>query len=488
MSVSRGKAGASRPRSSGPSGRSVGQQVRASPPLRSAAKGLRAMPSRGLELPAVPGQLPVLISSSYAKERVRGLRAVAVVLGLLLPWSTLVPISGAVIAPGTLVSGASIKRIQHPTGGVLTEIRVHDGQHVTQNEVLARLDDTEARGNLETITAQLVALRARIARLTKEQSGTGKTDAGTASPGEVNVSPSTAAEPLESTLLASIQQSRSDELAQLAAAVEALGQEMASLKEQLAAKKDQAAMIEEELAGVEKLYERKLVTLSRVNGLRRDAAGIASEQSGLLARIAEVQMQLRKTQLERSRSQASFSSDVLKELAEAKVKQAELVHAREAAMDRLQRTQIRAPQSGLVHELAVHTVGGVIEPAQVLMLIAPDADDLEVEVHLPPAEIDRVHAGQSARVRLTAFDRATTPELEGAVTYVAPDATRDAQTGVSSYTVRIRLGGDQLSRLRGAALVAGMPAEAFLETGSRSAISYVLKPLTDQLQRMFRDP
>jgi HlyD family secretion protein len=176
---------------------------------------------------------------------------------------------------------------------------------------------------------------------------------------------------------------------------------------------------------------------------------------------------------------------VVKELGENRAKEAELVERSVAAQDLLDRIEIRAPTSGVVHQLSVHTVGGVIRAGESVMEIVPDSDDLQIEAHLQPNEIDQVRTGQRAFVRFSAFNQRVTPQLTGTVTFVSADTSRDQQTNVPYFTVRVALSDDEIRRLAGLQLVAGMPAEVFMQTGSRTMMNYLLKPIGDQMRRAF---
>jgi len=177
----------------------------------------------------------------------------------------------------------------------------------------------------------------------------------------------------------------------------------------------------------------------------------------------------------------------MRDLREAEAKEGELVERHLAARDQMTRTVIRAPTAGTIHELALHTVGGVVTPAEVLMLLVPDGDTLAIEARLSADKVDQVHVGQTAHVRMSAFNQRTTPELAGIVELVSADIVRDTQSGATYYDVRIALPADEVRRLGSLRLIPGMPAEVFLETESRTMLSYLFKPLTDQLSRMFRE-
>ena len=182
-----------------------------------------------------------------------------------------------------------------------------------------------------------------------------------------------------------------------------------------------------------------------------------------------------------------IKTDVAKDLGEVRAKTTELAERKIAAEDQLKRIYIRAPQDGVVHQLTVHTVGGVIAPGESIMLIVPDSDTLLVEARIPPSEIDQVHLRARAMLRFTAFNQRTTPTIDGEVVRRSADITQDAKTGQSFYTIRIAFTEAELERLGGVKLVPGMPVETFVQTDERTVISYLLKPVHDQVARAFRE-
>ena len=226
----------------------------------------------------------------------------------------------------------------------------------------------------------------------------------------------------------------------------------------------------------------------RVTALERDAARLEGERGSLVSSIAQTKGKITETELQILQIDQDLRTEVGKELAEIRGKVSELVEKRVAAEDQLKRIDIRAPQDGTVHQLSVHTVGGVITPnGEPLMLIVPKADALTVEARIAPQEIDRVHVGQRAVLRFSAFNQRTTPELNGAVSVVSADISTDPKTGASFYTVRIAISGAELARLGGLKLVPGMPVESFIQTEQRTVLSYLTKPLTDQALKAFRE-
>lgn len=415
-----------------------------------------------------------------------GLSAVLVVgLG---GWATLTQISGAVIAPGQLVVESEVKKVQHPTGGVVGELRVREGSRVRAGDVLIRLDETQTRANLDIVLKALDELAARQAREEAERDGA----AAVAFPGALLAragSDRTVADLLagERRLFAARISGREGQKAQLRERVAQLRQEIAGLSEQVAAKGREIALIGTELTGVRELYGKNLVPYARVTALERDAARLEGERGQLTASIASARGKITETQLQILQIDGDMRSEVGKDLAEIRAKWSELVEKRVAAEDQLKRVDLRAPQDGTVHQLTVHTIGGLVIPSEPAMLIVPSADRLAVEVKLRPQDIDSVHADQRALLRFSAFNQRTTPEIEGEVSRISADVSQDPKTGATYYTARILVPEAQRERLGGFRLVPGMPVEAFLQLGERSVLSYLTKPLTDQIAKAWRE-
>jgi HlyD family secretion protein len=266
-----------------------------------------------------------------------------------------------------------------------------------------------------------------------------------------------------------------------------LGEEIAGLDAQIKSKATQLDLISGELRGIQTLYDKQLVPLTRLTGLQREAARLDGEREQLVSAIAETRSKISEAELQIIRIDQDFRAEVTKDLREAQDKETELAERRVAAQDLLNRIELRAPTSGVVHQLAVHTIGGVITAGEVIMEIVPDADDLQIEAKLPPKDIDQVNVGQKTFVRLSAFNQRTTPQVNGVVSYVSADLSRGRETDAPYYTVKVTLPSEERHRLGDLQLVSGMPAEVFLQTGSRTMMRYLLKPITDQLQRTFSE-
>jgi membrane fusion protein, type I secretion system len=395
-------------------------------------------------------------------------------------------LAGAVVASGIVAVDGSVKKVQHPTGGVVGEIHVRDGDRVRAGDVVVRLDETIARANLAMITKSLDELTARKARLEAERDGLA----------DVAFLPSFAARASdpdvagailgESRLFRSRHESRDGQRAQLRERVSQLREQIDGTELQSDAKADEIKLIQDELGGVQELWKKNLVPLSRVIALKREETRLRGERGQLIAGVAQAKGRISETELQAMQIEQDLRSEVAKELREVDAKTAELVERKIAADDQLKRVDIRAPLDGVVHQSSVHTIGGVVAPGDQLMLIVPDSDNLSIEARVSPQDIDQLQAGQSTVLRLSALNQRTTPELKGKVSVVASDVVVDQRTGMQYFPVRITFAEGERGRLGGVKIVPGMPIESFIQTGYRSVFSYLTKPLADHVARAFR--
>jgi HlyD family secretion protein len=428
---------------------------------------------------------------AYEHELRTGLRILLIAGVLGGGWFALMPLAGAVVVPGNLVVQSNVKTIQHPTGGVVAEIKVQDGMHVDAGDLLVRLDATQTQANLQMVNKQLDELRARIARLIAERDGQERPEIPSELAARTNEENVKSLLKSENSLFAARFIARKSQKDLLQSRVAQLTEEISGLDAQVDSKAKQLELIASELAGVQDLYDKHLVPLTRLTTLQRETARIEGERGQLISAIAETKSKIGEAQLQIVRIDQDFRTDVVKELGETQGKEAELVERGVAAQDQLDRIEIRAPTSGLIHQLSAHTIGGVIRAGDPIMEVVPDSDELLVETRLQPNDIDQVRVGQKAFVRFSAFNQRTTPQLTGTVSYVSANTSHDqgaqAAQGVQGafFTVRVVLPEGERRRLGGLQLVPGMPAEVFMQTGSRTMMSYLMKPITDQMQRAF---
>lgn len=428
-----------------------------------------------------------------ARGSIRRHLIIALVLAIVLVvgiggWAHTTEISGAVIAPGQLVVETDVKKVQHPTGGVVGELNVREGAKVKAGDVVIRLDQTQTRANLDIVLKALDDLAARRARNEAERDGTktiafppdllARKDKDPVVGGLVEG---------ETRLFVSRVAGREGQRKQLRERIQQLNQEIGGLSEQAAAKDREIALIGQELKGVRELFAKNLVPFARVTNLERDATRLEGERGQLIASKASAKGKIAETELQIYQIDQEMRTEVGKELADIRGKYSEMVEKRVANEDMLKRVDMRAPQDGYVHQLTVHTIGGLVTPNEAAMLIVPSADQLLVEGRIMPQDIDNVRVGQKAVLRFPAFNTRTTPEIGGEVVRVSADVTTDQKTGMSYYTARVAIPPAEKDRLGGLRMVPGMPVEAYMQIGDRSVLSYLLKPLSDQFAKAWRE-
>ncbi|HPE30335.1 MAG TPA: HlyD family type I secretion periplasmic adaptor subunit [Parvularculaceae bacterium] len=436
-------------------------------------------------------ELSVGVSTPKSEHYFRrlGYAIIGAVFGGLILWSILAPIEGAVVAGGQVVVESNRKMVQHLEGGMVKEILVREGQKVEAGEVLLRLDDTASRANVALIDSQLRELYARRARLIAERDSLDKV------PPPEGLE-AVLSQPAFADKLAGQQQlfeARASTVAtQISLLEERVTQQherIAGLKAQISSTVAQRKLIRDELDGVRELNEQGFAPMTRVRALEREAEKLDGQSGSLRSGVAEAESIISETQLEISRLKESEREDAIKELRDVEVSISQLEEKRIAAADTLDRAVIKAPQAGQVLGLSAHTVGGVVAAGKPIMEIVPEGDTLQVAARISPRDIDRVAVGQDTMIRFTAFSTRRTPVVHGVVKTVSADAMTDQVSGAGYYLALIDLPNrDELSKeLNGQALAPGMPAESYIRTGKRPAISYFLKPLTDAFSRSMRD-
>ncbi len=414
------------------------------------------------------------------------LAAVALVFGLG-GWAATTEFFGAIIAPGQLVVDSNSRKVQHPTGGIVGELLVRDGSVVKAGTVVVRLDDTQTHANLSIIVKALDELAAREARQQAERTGADTVtfpDTLLSRQSDPDIAKAITG---ERQLFETRKSFREGQKSQLRERSAQLQQEIAGYDAQILSKQKQVEWIIKELEGVRDLWEKNLVPIMRLTALERERERLTGETGQLTAAIAQANGKIIENELQSLQIDENMRTEVGKELSDIRAKTSELVEKRIAAEDQLRRVEIRAPIDGFVHQLAVHTVGGVIAPGEPIMLIVPRSDTLFVEAKIAPQDIDQVRIGQAAVLRFVAFNQRTTPELNGSVTRISADVSEDPKTGLRFYTIRVSVLEDELGRLGGARLVPGMPVEALIQTSPRTVLSYFVKPFQDHLSRSFRE-
>ncbi|APO78768.1 HlyD family type I secretion membrane fusion protein (plasmid) [Rhizobium etli 8C-3] len=396
-------------------------------------------------------------------------------------------LSGAVIANGTLVVDSYVKPVQHQKGGTVGQIFVKNGGLVEAGQILVHLDDTQLRANLAIISRRLNELSATSARLGAERDGVGEIgfpqnllqQAVEAGDGGIIEG--------ERRLFEDRRTSRASRKAQLRQRIQQLRQEAEGLVAQQTGKKAEMALIDKELASVRRLFDQGIVPVNRLYALERESARLKGELGSLVASVAQTNGKVTETELQIIQIDDDHRSEVSDELRKTQSDIAEFSERMVAARDELRRVDIRAPQTGVVHQLMVHSAGAVVPPGEPIMQIVPARDTLTPEVRVLPQDIDQLSIGQEVRLRFSAFNQRNTPEINGIVQQIAADLTTDRESGSTYYAVRISVDQSEWSRLGSLVPVPGMPVEAFVQTGARTALAYLTKPLTDQVARAFRE-
>lgn len=439
--------------------------------------------------PTLPGTPPPPDPRWNARgPMMTGLVAVAIlVLGFGL-WGGTATIQGAVVAPGQIEVEASRQVVQHPDGGVVGAIFVKDGDRVAAGDVLLRLDDTLLRSELNIVEGQLFEIMARRARLAAERDRAGTI---TFDPELVELART---RPDVAELMAGQQrlfearrETRAREIAQLRERQAQTERQIEGIAAQQQAMTRQLELIEQELADQQSLLDKGLAQASRVLALQREQARLQGQVGEFIAATAQARARIAEIELEILKLETRAIEEAISALRDLEYREVELRERRISTLERLSRLDIRAPMSGVIYGNTVHTLRAVVRPAEPIMYIVPDESELVITVRVDPLHIDEVHVGQEATLRFSAFNMRNTPELTGHVVQVSADAFVDQARGIAYYTARVHPDPGEIEKLGGRELLPGMPVEAFIQTGERTALNYIIKPFMDYFEKAFRE-
>ncbi len=431
---------------------------------------------------------PLFDIASLKRHSAIGLLGVIGLFGGLVLWAAFTDIQGAVIAGGALTVEGFSKQIQHADGGIVKEILVRDEDSVDEGQVLIRLDDTSIKASLGVVNAQRNEALIIEARLNAELAG--ETDFALPTELDPIAKDSEIASRFltQQQILAARVQDQAGKVSQLNEQISQLDHQIEGLDIQLTAANEQYDIISARAADMEGLYAKNLVEAGQMSQLRLQKAAAEGEKGRLIAAIAQSRATIAEKKLQIEQIKSEFAQRALDELQKTRQVLAEATQQKVAAEDRLTRTTIRSPQTGIVHESIVHTVGGVVGSGQTLMMIVPQSDDLLVGIHIDPMDIDQIQLGQRVHLRFSSLDQRKTPEAWGNVEKVSPDLVVEQQTGRRYYTANVRIEADEKAKLpKNIKLLPGMPVEAFVTTGDRSVLDYLIHPIVAELQLAFRE-
>jgi HlyD family secretion protein len=456
---------------------------------RKAKRDARALMrgSRGLLSPPEDFKDPELDFMSPRRVVGTGRLIILIFVLVFLGWAAFAPLQSAIMAPGTVMVESRVKTVQHLEGGIVRDILVGEGQRVKAGQILIRMDGTQAVANLESLMDEGDALEAQEARLKAQRDGkdsitfpedlsrrASDPKVEQAMQGEVNTFNSQR-DALDKQI--DILHQRSSENVRI----------IAGLKDEEGATAQQIALIDRETGGVQMLYSKGLATLPRLLALKRQAADLSGQKAQLAEKIAQTQLTSGENDLQIMNLKNQQLSETVKELRDVQTKRFDVMDRTQAARDVLTRLAVRAPVSGKVVDLAVHTNGAVVAAGSPLMKVVPDRDTLEVDAHIRPDDADRVEPGMKARVFFSAYQSRRLPVILGTVTNVSADRQVDQHSGQSYFTVNVSVDATALKDYPDVKLVPGLPVDVALDTGSRTAFDYLVEPITDVLRHGMRE-
>jgi HlyD family secretion protein len=415
--------------------------------------------------------------------------AIVLVLGLggFVGWAATAPLSAATVAHGSLTAQSNRKTVQHEQGGIIADLLVGNGDHVDVGQPLLRLDDIEARGQVEMLDSQLASLQAEAARLVAERNGSIDVEF----PNSIAVR---WGEPKIAQILTGQRYIFLREREALATQVDILNRKILELKAtitayeaQLTAGLAQLELINEEMKSVEALYLKGLEKLPRLLALKRAAAQLEGMQGDFKGRMASARQEIAETEFQITGLRNNRQREVANQMRENENETVKVAEQIGIARAHQERREITSPQQGIVMNLRYFAAGAVVPAGGAVLDIVPGQDRLIAEVRIPSRDIDVVHEGLPTQLVMTSFTGRTTPRVDGRVTWVSADALTDEHTQQTYYLARVDLDSASVAKLGDVQLIPGMPVEGFIVSGSRTALDYLLEPLISSFRRAFRE-
>jgi HlyD family type I secretion membrane fusion protein len=423
-----------------------------------------------------------------AKKTIRIGAILAIILfGVIGLWSAFWPLATGAVAQGKVVVDTNRKTMQHLEGGIIQEILVRDGETVAEGQVLLRLDSTNASARRDAARGQYIGVKAAEARLIAERDGARSVVFAPELLALDGKDPeATKQMDTQRRLFATRRTNLNEQIAVLGRQAAQSNDEIRGLQEQVAAATEQLRLLQDEISMVETLVASGNAVKSRLLSLQRAAAQIQGQRGEAIAAISRAGQGAQQSRIEITNKKTEFLNQVIAELKETQTQASTLEEQLKSTQDVVRRIEVKAPLAGQIVGLMVHTVGGVIQPGEKLMDIVPTGGKMIVEAQISPQDIDAVHVGMPARLRITAYKQRYLRPLEGSVITVSADRFDDPQTGQAYYTARIEIPATETTALEGATLTPGMPAEVLIVTGYRTMLSYLFDPITQSFGRAFR--
>ncbi len=422
--------------------------------------------------------------TSMDVPRRAGFMLFAVVFGAFGIWSATAPIDSSAFAPGNVTVRSYKKVVQHLEGGIVADIQARDGDLVQEGQPLLILDDTQALAQLEIANAQFIGLKAREARLIAERDDLEQINY----PAEYSLTDPRVRQEIEAQnevfeARKVTNQGQNEILEQRIQQLQNQVEGMRALRE---SKELLAASYSEELADTRVLLEQGFSEVTKLREVERNFAAFSGEVAELTSQISATEVQIGETRLQILQAESEFRNEVVSELGDTQTNLQDVTERVTALKDIVSRTVVTAPDTGIVNGMQVHTIGGVIGPGSPIAEVVPESDELIIEASVSPIDIDSVAVGQPARIRFSTFG-SRAPTIFGTLLSLSADRITEENTGANYYLARVEVNPESLDQLGGQALLPGMPAEVFINTGSRTFLQYLLKPLSDTVARSFNE-
>jgi epimerase transport system membrane fusion protein len=413
-----------------------------------------------------------------------GLLLFGLVFGVFGLWAAFAPLEGSAYAPGKVTVRSYKKMVQHLEGGIVADIFARDGDLVRQGQRILELDDTQVKAELEIANAQFISLKTREARLIAERDGLDQvTYSNVLDSADPRVQQEIQA---QNAIFFARKTANEGRIEILEQRIQQLENQVQGMQAQRETKEQLAASFAEEMRDTQTLLERGFSEKTRLREIERSHASFSGEAAELTANISATEVQIGETRLQILQQDSEFLNEVVNELSDTQSRLQDVTERITALEDIVSRTVITAPETGVINGMQVHTIGGVIGSGTPIAEIVPESDELIVEASVNPNDIDRVSEGQEARIRFSTFG-SRAPTISGNVLSLSADAITDQNTGATYYLARIDVQEDSLEELGDQALMPGMPAEVFINTGSRTFLQYLFKPLSNAVARSLNE-
>ncbi|WP_331376962.1 HlyD family type I secretion periplasmic adaptor subunit [Sinorhizobium chiapasense] len=417
---------------------------------------------------------------------IAGLTTILVAFGGFFGWAFSTELSSASVSSGTIVVDSKRKTISHFEGGVLSRVLVQEGDHVAAGQPVIKLEDTRARSDLQALQSRRVGLIAKLARLRSEQAGAAEIDF----PVELAGTGDTAAGDAvmaETAFFEKRHEAKKGKIEIQRKTIEEYSEKAKSLAGQLQATERQIELMNEQRTAIATLVDKAFAQRSKLIEIDARLSELAATRGEVAGDKAQAEKAMAGAELALTGIESDFQSEIAGEITTARLELADVEERMIAARDVLRRLEIRSPQAGVIANIQLRTPGSAVTPGQPLLDIVPEDEPLLVEMHVSTRDIDSITIGSKTQIRLTAYSQRTHLPLDGKITYIAADQSVDEKSNVSYFVARAELAPESLAANPDIRLYPGMPAEVLIVHKPRSAIDYLVSPVTDSFNRAFRE-